>query len=89
MRDLSTLSGPKLETLIARLDAAHSDTLRAAIANGYGNATLNDMRAKHASEPIAAAHIAASDDLAIARSELDQRMRWQGNNRPIKAPRLN
>lgn len=84
MRDLSTLSGPKLEALIERLDAAHSATLRAAIDHGYGNVRMNDMRASHAGEPIAAAHIRASDELSIARDELAQRLRWHGTNRPIK-----
>lgn len=84
MRDLSTLSGPKLEALIERLDAAHSATLRAAIDHGYGLVTMNALRANHASEPVAAAHIKAADELNAARVEMDQRMRWQGNNRPIK-----
>jgi acetylglutamate kinase len=83
MRNLSTLSGPKLEALIEKLDTAHSVTLRAAIDHGYGNVRMNEMRAIH-DEPVAAAHIRASDELSAARDELERRRRWHGTNRPIK-----
>lgn len=90
MTDLATLSAKKLNEVIARRDAHWSKTLNASIAAGMGQMRFSDIvecakgsallhRTKLAQDYLNARH-----DWKVARDELDARMAYQGNDRPIK-----
>lgn len=84
--DLTALSAAKLHAEIAKREARHSVLLDEVIAAGYGNYTGNQIRAIIKSEPwpLLVEHEMASDALYEARSELDQRKRYHGGDKPIK-----
>lgn len=85
MTDLSKLSARQLHALINKRDAAHRESLREAIAAGYGMYTGAQMRQLAAEgDALATRNVASAAAWFEAKSELDARRRWHGDDRPIR-----
>ncbi len=88
--NLTKLSGPKLEALIARLDAERSTALAATIAAGMGQcrhyeivdiASRSELFEK---TRIARAYLQTHGAWLEAVEEMDARKRYHGGTKPIK-----
>lgn len=90
MSDLSTLSAKKLHEVIARRDAHWTKTLDATIAAGMGQMRFSEIVefAKGSDllpkVQLARDYLNARHDWKVARDELDYRMSYQGNDKPVK-----
>lgn len=86
--DLTKLSAAKLHAEIAKRAAKHSDLLDEVIAAGYGSYTGRqiDEMVKIEPWPLLVEHIAATNAVNEARSELDDRRRYHGGDKPIRRP---
>lgn len=91
MSNLSNLSGPKLQALIAARNARWSAALDATLRAGMGEMRHSDIAelARGSSlvnrVAIAREYIDARSDWAAAMDELDKRRDYHGSDKPIKA----
>jgi hypothetical protein len=86
-KNLETLSGPKLETLIETLSARHSAVLDDVIAAGWGDKNGREIREIAKADPsntLAAAYVRSCDAYLGAAAEMDRRKRWHGGTKPIR-----
>ena len=90
MADLTKLSGPRLNALIAHLDLIDAKSIKTLIHAGMGSFTGAQVRAK-AKQPcdfpdvrLCREHVANQDELNAARAELEARRRYHGGDKPIR-----